>query len=67
MKKLMLALAVTAGAMTAAPQPAHAECAADYAKCLNDTWYYSGMLKKMADVSCFAAYVGCLRNAVTGR
>ncbi len=64
MRKLILTVALSTGAIAAAAPPLHAECTANYVRCLNDTWYYSGMLKKMADVSCFASYVGCLRRSV---
>lgn len=65
MKKLMLILALSAGGMTAVPQSVSAECARDYTKCLNDTYDLGGILQKMADISCFASYVGCIRRSIS--
>ncbi len=64
MNKIILMLALSAGAITAVPRPVAAECTTEYVRCLNDSYYYSGMLKRMADISCFASYVGCLRRSV---
>lgn len=63
MTKFMLAVMVGASALAFAPQPvAAAECTEEYHKCLNDSWYYDGISQTMADVECFAGYVGCVRT-----
>ena len=61
MMKLVMTLAVAAGALTFAPgQAAASDCTQQYVKCLNDTWYYSGFLQEMADLECSAEYAGCV-------
>jgi hypothetical protein len=61
MTKFALTLVVAASALTFAPGPAAAaDCTKQYVKCLNDTWYYTGMLKEMADLECSAEYAGCV-------
>lgn len=66
MTKLMIALAVGASALAFTPQDAAAaECTDGYHKCLNDSWHYTGISQTMADIECFAEYVGCVgRKAV---
>ena len=63
MTKFMMAMAVGASALAFAPRPvAAAVCTDDYHKCLNDTWYYTGVSQTMANVECFASYAGCVRD-----
>lgn len=65
MTKFMIALTVGASALAFAPQEAAAtECTENYNKCLNDTWQYTGFTQVLADVECFAEYVGCVGDKV---
>jgi hypothetical protein len=65
MTKLILIATLAAGAAVFAPQPVVGEsCTEGYIKCLNDTADTSGFLRLMADVECFAAYVGCVRRTL---
>ncbi len=58
-----LALLIAAGA--GLPGQARAAiCVDGYNKCLNDTWDTSGWQRLLADVECFAEYVGCVRRKV---
>lgn len=67
MTKLMLVLAIAGSAMTLAPQPVAASgCTDDYVKCLNDTHALQVVLRTMADVECFADYIGCVRSGLNG-
>ena len=61
MIKLTMVLALAASALAFVPQPvAAAECTQNYVKCLNDTWYYDGVLQDMADMECSTSYAGCI-------
>lgn len=63
MRKLVAVLTVVAAAVAFAPRPAaaqEAECTDNYVKCLNDSYHLKGLLQVMADVECFADYVGCV-------
>ncbi len=61
MTKLVMALALAAGALTFAPgQAAAADCTKQYVKCLNDSYLYEGSLQHMADLECSAEYAGCV-------
>jgi len=62
MNRWIMPAAMMFGMIAAAPSRAHAECSGDYLSCLNDTWYTSGILRTMADISCFAGYVGCVKD-----
>ena len=67
MIKLMLVLAMAAGAVTLVPQPvAAADCTTQYEQCLNDSWDTKGAVQVMADVECFAEYTGCIRRKLVG-
>lgn len=46
------------------PVQAAASCLGGYYECLNDSWDTSGFERIMADVECFAGYVGCIRRLV---
>lgn len=52
-------LAVAAGVPT---QARAAACLDGYYGCLNDSWDTSGLAQILADIECFAGYVGCVRN-----
>jgi len=54
-----LALAVGAPGVASAQ-----ECVDEYQRCLNDTHDTRGVIRVMADVECFAKYVGCIRRQV---
>lgn len=41
-----------------------ATCVDGYNKCLNDTYDTSGWTRILADVECFAGYLGCVRRLV---
>lgn len=63
MRKLVAVLTVVTAAVALAPRPVaaqEAECTDNYVKCLNDTYNLKGLLQVMADVECFADYVGCV-------
>lgn len=61
MTKVLAGLAIAASAVAFAPQPvAAASCTQQYTKCLNDTWFYTGELQRMADLECSAEYAGCV-------
>jgi len=63
MTKLIVATGIVAVATVFAPQPvAASECVRGYEACLNDTWDTSGWTRVLADVECFASYVGCVRR-----
>lgn len=63
MTKLIVLAAMAAGAAVFVPQPVAAQsCTEGYEKCLNDTAHTSGFTQVMADIECFAAYVGCVRR-----
>lgn len=65
MTKLILSLAVAAGAVTLAPAPAAAApCTDAYVACLNDSYDYTGALRAMADVECFGKYTACVGSAL---
>jgi hypothetical protein len=65
MTKLIVIAAIAAGAAIFAPQPMSAQsCTQGYEQCLNDTWDTSGFTRLMADIECFAAYVGCVRRTL---
>lgn len=50
---------------TVLPAEARASrCVDEYTQCLNDTWDTSGFLRVLADVGCFAEYVGCVRRSL---
>ncbi|MEJ2504047.1 MAG: hypothetical protein P8177_12185 [Gemmatimonadota bacterium] len=67
MTKLILMLAIAGSAVAFVPQPAAAAACTDgYVKCLNDSYYLTGVLQKMSDVDCFAEYVGCVRRSLLG-
>lgn len=63
MRKLIAGLALVAASVGFVPQPAaaqEADCTQNYAKCLNDSYELKGLLLLLADVECFADYVGCV-------
>ena len=63
MKKLIAGLAMVAASVAFVPQPAVAQdsdCTDNYVKCLNDSYELGGLLLLLADVECFADYVGCV-------
>lgn len=65
MSKLMIALTVGASALAFAPQEAAAsDCTDGYNECLNDTWHYTGITQTLADIECFAEYIGCVGSKV---
>jgi hypothetical protein len=65
MTKLILMFTLALGVVAYAPAPVAAqECTAGYQKCLNDTWDTSGATRLLADIECFAGYIGCIRNTV---
>lgn len=65
MTKLILTLAVAAGAVTLTPGAVAAQdCTSGYVKCMNDTWMYSGIEQYMANLECGAKYAGCLIREV---
>lgn len=58
---LPLAMMVAFG--VGAPEKAEAaSCTRGYEMCLNDTWDTRGFARALADVECFAEYVGCVRR-----
>lgn len=66
MTKLMITLMVGASGLAFAPQEAAAsDCTDGYYGCLNDTWHYTGVAQTMADIECFAEYVGCVGSKVS--
>ncbi len=66
MTKLMITLTVGVSALAFAPQEAAAtDCTDGYHQCLNDTWHYTGISQTMADMECFAEYVGCVGRKAT--
>jgi hypothetical protein len=65
MTKLILIAATAAVAAVAAPRPVAAEdCVRGYEQCLNDTYDTSGATRILADIECFAGYVGCVRRLI---
>jgi hypothetical protein len=65
MTKLILIAATAAVAAVAAPRPVAAEdCVKGYEQCLNDTYDTSGATRILADIECFAGYVGCVRRLI---
>lgn len=58
---MAVALALSLGAPGIASAQ---ECVDQYMKCLNDTHDKKGVLQVMADVECFAKYVGCLKRQI---
>ena len=61
MTKLVMTLVLAASAAGFSAGPASAsDCTEGYVKCLNDTWYYDGVLQDMADLECSAQYAGCV-------
>jgi hypothetical protein len=65
MTKLILTAGLVAVAAAFAPQPVAADtCTDNYEKCLNDTWDKEGVSRFLADIECFAGYVGCVRRMV---
>jgi hypothetical protein len=65
MTKLILMFTIAVGLVAYAPAPAAAQdCTASYEKCLNDTWDTSGATRLLADIECFAAYIGCVRGTL---
>lgn len=67
MTKLITMVAIAGSALTFAPEPVEAsECAAQYTKCLNDSWMLKGAMQLLADVDCFSEYAGCVRRNLLG-
>ena len=67
MRKLIAVLTMVAATMALAPRPAtaqEADCTNNYVKCLNDSYELKGFLRLMADVECFADYVGCVAGEI---
>lgn len=67
MNKLIAVLTLALATAVMAPRPVaaqHADCTDNYVRCLNDSWELSGWLQTMADVECFADYVGCVRGSI---
>jgi hypothetical protein len=65
MTKLILMFTIAVGLVAYAPAPATAQdCTAGYEKCLNDTYDTSGATRLLADIECFAAYIGCVRGTL---
>jgi hypothetical protein len=65
MTKLMLMFTLAVGVVAYAPAPTAAQdCTEGYEKCLNDTWDTSGTTRLLADIECFAAYIGCVRGTL---
>jgi hypothetical protein len=65
MTKLILTLALAMGAATFVPRPLAAdECTRAYIQCLNDSYDLTGWFQTMADIECFAGYVGCVAKNV---
>lgn len=67
MKKLIAVLAMVVATVAFAPPQAAAQeanCTDDYVKCLNDSYQLTGALRLLADVECFADYVGCVSAEV---
>lgn len=65
MTKLILIASIAAGTVVFAPQPVAAQsCTEGYEQCLNDTHDTEGLVQLLADVECFAAYVGCVRKTL---
>ena len=66
MTKLIVVLTAAAGAALLTPSPAAANCGAEYMACINDNWNLQEPFLSMADLSCGAAYIGCLRREALG-
>lgn len=65
MIKLILIASIAVGTVVFAPQQATAqECVEGYERCLNDTHDTSGLTRILADIECFAAYIGCVRETL---
>lgn len=67
MKKLIAVLTLVVAAAALAPRPAaaqEADCTRNYAQCLNDSYDLPGFLQKMADIECFAEYLGCVSKDI---
>lgn len=65
MTKLILIVALAAGAVTLAPQPAAAApCTDGYLACLNDSYDLTGVLQTMSDIECFGRYTKCMAAAL---
>ncbi len=63
MTKFIVTAAIVAATAVLAPQPlAASECVKGYESCLNDTYDTSGLTRVLADIECFAGYVGCVRR-----
>jgi len=45
-------------------QASASSCTAAYDKCLNDSWDTSGIRRIMADIDCFAEYIGCVKAKI---
>lgn len=67
MRKLIAVLAMVVAAVAFAPRPASAQqarCTDGYVQCLNDSYQLKGALRLLADIECFADYVGCVAAGV---
>lgn len=65
MIKTMLAVFIGASALVFVPQPvAASSCADAYTRCLNDSYHYDDAMIILADIDCFAEYVGCVREKI---
>lgn len=66
MKKLIAVLTMVVATVAFAPRPATAQasCTDGYVKCLNDSYKMKGALRLLADIECFADYVGCVAAEV---
>lgn len=61
MTKFIVTAGIVAVATVFAPQSVAAqECVRGYEACLNDTHDTSGWTQTLADIECFAGYVGCV-------
>lgn len=66
MTKLIAVLTMVVATVASAPRPAAAaaSCTDGYVKCLNDSYQMKGALRLLADIECFADYVGCVAAEV---
>ena len=67
MKKLIAVLTMAVATVAFGPRTAaaqEADCTDNYVKCLNDSYELEGALRLLADVECFADYVGCVAAEV---